>query len=147
MNSPEQIKLAEVFAGFIVGFALSIVVAPLGAIMLIRSNDRTGLAQQLVPPGTNAVALAVVLHFAAVLMLTMIGMVLGMLLLALNDRRPDNGLGSANAVYTLIVAALTAVLVLPALAVTSVRRWCVAGALVFVVAFGWVVPWLAAAES
>ena len=39
--------------------------------------------------------------------------------------RPDNGLDSANAAYTLIVAALTAVLVLPALAVPSVRQWCI----------------------
>ena len=139
--------MTEVFAGFIVGFALSIVVAPLGAIMLIRSNDRTGIAQRMAPPGTNAVALTVVLHFAAVLLLTMIGMILGLLLLALNDRRPDNGLGSANAAYTLIVVALTLVLALPALAMPAVRRACVAGALVFVLAFGWVMPWLAAAGS
>ncbi len=145
MNSLEQIKLAEVFAGFIVGFALSIVVAPLGAIVLIRSNDRTGLAQRIAPPGTNAVALSVVLHFAAMLLLTMIGMLLGLLLLALNDRRPANGLGSANATYTLIVVALAVVLVLPALAVPSIRRWSAGGAMAFAVGFGWVVPWLASA--
>ena len=135
--------MAEVFAGFVIGFALSLAVAPMAAIALIRSNDRTGLAQRIAPPGTNVIALSVVLHFAAFIVLTMIGLLLGMLLAGINGRRPDNGLGSPNAAYTLIVVALTAVLVIPALAVPSLRRYCVAGALLFVVLFGWVMPWLA----
>ena len=135
--------MAEVFAGFLVGFALSIAVAPLGAITLVRSNHRTGLAQRIAPDGTSVVALSVVLHFAAMVVLTMIGMLLGLLLLALNDRRPDNGLGSPNVAYTLTVVALTAAIVMPTLAVAAVRRWCVVGALVFGAAFGWVMPWLA----
>ena len=135
--------MAEVFAGFVIGFALSLAVAPLGAILLIRSNDRTGLAQRVAPPGTNIIALSVVLHFAAMIVLTMIGLLLGMLLAALNDRRPDNGLGSPNAAYTLIVVALTAVLVIPTMAVPSVRRYCVVAALLFALLFGWAAPWLA----
>jgi hypothetical protein len=139
--------VAEVFAGFIIGFALSLAAAPLGAILLIRSNDRTGLAQRIAPPGTNMIGLSVVVHFAAMVVLTMIGLLLGILLVALNDRRPANGLGSPNVAYTLIVVALTAVIVMPTLVVPAVRRWCVVGALVFVVAFGWVMPWLAWAGS
>lgn len=135
--------MAEVLAGFIIGFALSLAVAPIAAIALIRSNERTGLAQRIAPPGTNVIALSVVIHFSAFLVLTAIGMILGMLLAGINGRRPDNGLGSPNAAYTLIVVALTAVLVIPTLAVPSVRRYCVAGALVFAVLFGWVMPWLA----
>lgn len=139
--------MADVFAGFIVGFALSIVAAPLAAIMLIRSNDRTGLAQRIAPPGTNVVALSVVLHFGAMLLLTMIGMILGTLLLALDGRRPEGGLGSANVAYTLIVVALTAVIVVPTLALPAARRWCVAGSVIFALAFGWAMPWVAAAGS
>ena len=135
--------MAEVFAGFVIGFALSLAVTPVAAIALIRSNERTGLAQRIAPPGTNVIALSVVLHFAAFLLLTAIGMILGMLLAGLNGRRPDGGLGSPNAAYTLIVVALTAVLVIPALLVPSLRRYCVAGALLFVALFGWVMPWLA----
>lgn len=135
--------MAEVFAGFIIGFALSLAVAPLGAIALIRSNDRTGFAQRIAPPGTNMIALSVVVHFAAMIMLTMIGMLLGLLLLALNDRRPDNGLASPNIAYTLIVATLTAVVVMPTLVVPAVRRYSVAAALLLVVLFGWALPWLA----
>lgn len=135
--------MAEVFAGFIIGFALSLAVAPMAAIALIRSNDRTGLARRIAPPGTNVIALSVVLHFAAFLLLTAIGMILGMLLAGINGRRPDGGLGSPNVAYTLIVVALTAVLVIPMAVVPAVRRYCVAGALAFVVLFGWVMPWLA----
>ena len=135
--------MVEVFAGVVIGFALSLTVAPIAAIALVRSNDRTGLAQRVAPPGTNVIALSVVLHFAAMILLTMIGLLLGMLLAALNDRRPDNGLGSPNAAYTLIVIALTAVLAIPTLVVPSVRRCSVAGALLFVALFGWALPWLA----
>jgi hypothetical protein len=135
--------VAEVFAGFIIGFALSVAVAPIAAIALIRSNDRTGLAQRIAPPGTNVIALSVVIHFSAFLVLTAIGMILGMLLTGINGRRPEDGLGSPNAAYTLIVVALTAALVIPTLVMPSVRRCAVAGALVFAVLFGWVMPWLA----
>lgn len=135
--------MAEVFAGFIIGFALSLAAAPLGAIALVRSNDRTGLAQRVAPPGTNVIALSVALHFAAFIVLTAIGMILGMLLAGINGRRADGGLGSPNAAYTLSVVALAAVLVVPTLAVPAVRRYSVAGALLFVVLFGWAMPWLA----
>ena len=135
--------MAEVFAGFVIGFALSLAVAPLGAIALIRSNNRTGFAQRIAPPGTNVVALSVVVHFAAMLVLTMVGLLLGLLLAALNNRRPENGLGSPNVAYTLIVVALPAVIVMPTLAVPSIRRPSIIAALVFVAAFGWVMPWVA----
>lgn len=135
--------MAEVFAGFIIGFALSLAVAPLGAIALIRSNDRTGFAQRIAPPGTNVMALSVAVHFAAMLVFTMIGLLLGMLLAGLNGRRPDNGLGSPNVAYTLIVVALTAVIMTPTLVVPAMRRWCLPVALLFVVLFGWALPWLA----
>ncbi|MBI2723683.1 MAG: hypothetical protein HYX50_01340 [Chloroflexi bacterium] len=134
--------MAQVFAGFVVGFGLSLAVAPLGAIALVRSNDRTGFAQRVAPPGTNVIALSVVLHFAAMLMLTAVGIVLGMLLMGLEDRRPAGGLGSPNVMYTAIVLALTAVLFIPAVMLPAVRRPALAGGLLFVGAFGWVMPWL-----
>ena len=66
--------MAEVFSGFVVGYAMALLVAPLGAIMLVRSNQHTGFAQRIAPPGTNVVALSMVLHFAAMLVLTALGM-------------------------------------------------------------------------
>jgi hypothetical protein len=135
--------LAQVFAGFVVGFALSLFVAPAAAIQIVRSNGETGLAQRIAPPGTNVVALTMVLHMGAVLVLTAVGMLLGMLLGGLDERRPDGGLGSPNAAYTLILLASTAVIVIPVLIIPSIRKPAVAGAVLFAVAFGWGMPWLA----
>jgi hypothetical protein len=135
--------VADVFAGFVVGYALALVLSPIGAIALVRSNDRTGFAQRIAPEGTNVVALSVVVHFAAMIVLTAVGLILGMALGGLEDRRPEGGLGSPNLAYTLIVMALTAVMVIPTFAVPSIRRFALIGGVVFVVAFGWGVPWLA----
>ncbi len=81
--------MAEVFAGFVVGYALALVIAPIGAIALVRSNDRSGFAQRVAPPGTSVLALSVVLHVAAIVVLTAIGLVLGMALAGIDDRRPN----------------------------------------------------------
>lgn len=134
--------MAEVLAGFIVGFALSILAAPAGALLLVSSNDRTGFAQRIAPPGTNLVALAMVVHFGAMLVFTAIGIVLGMALAGIEDRRPAGGFGSPTAAYTLLVVALTAVMVIPTL-ILPLRRYALAGGLAFAVLFGWAVPWLA----
>jgi hypothetical protein len=135
--------VAEVFAGFVIGYALAILFAALGALALVRSNDRTGIAQRLAPPGTSVIALSVVIHFAAIIVLTALGLILGMALAGIEARRPEGGLGSPNLVYTLLVLALTAVVVIPSFAVPAVRRLSVAAALVFAASFGWAMPWLA----
>ena len=138
--------MEEVFAGFVVGFAISIVVAPAAAIMLIRSNTETGVAQRIAPPGTNIIALSMFLHFLAFLLLTALGMIMGMALAGIEDRRPASGLGSPNLAYTLLVIALTAVVLIPLLIVPW-RRYAFAMAVLFLVGFGWVTPWLAQAAS
>ena len=135
--------MAEVFAGFVMGYALAIVLAPIVAVALVRSNERTALAQRIAPPGTNVIALSVVLHFFGVLTLTAMGLVLGMALAGIEDRRPAGGLGSPNAAYTSLVLALAAVVVIPTLVLPSVRRYAVAAAVLFAGLFGWAMPWLA----
>lgn len=135
--------MAQVFAGFVVGYAISLLIGPAVAIAIVRSNDRSGVAQRLAPPGTSIIALSVVLHFAAMLMFTALGLVLGMALAGIDQRRSDGGLGSPNVTYTLLVIALTAVLVIPAFAVPVIRRYAFAGAVLFAVLFGWAMPWLA----
>ena len=135
--------MAEVFSGFVVGYALSLIAGPLAAIMIVRSNHRSGVAQRIAPPGTSVIALSMVLHFAAILLLTAFGIVLGIALAGLNERRPDGGIGSPNAIFSIIVVVLTAVMVIPALAVPAVRRYALITSLVFAAAFGWAMPWLA----
>ncbi|TAK62367.1 MAG: hypothetical protein EPO22_07535 [Dehalococcoidia bacterium] len=139
--------MADVFAGFVVGYALALLAAPIGAVALIRSNDRTGLAQRVAPEGTSVVALSVVLHFAAMIVLTALGLILGMALNGIDARRPEGGIGSPNLVYTAMVLALTAVIVIPAMAVPAARRYALAGGVVVAAAFGWAVPWLATLGS
>lgn len=135
--------MAEVLAGFVIGYAISLIVSPLAAWSLVSSNGRSGFAQRIAPPGTNVVALSAVLHFATVLLLTALGMVLGMALTGIEGRRPDGGIGSPNLIYTLIVVALTAVMIIPAIAVPMIRRYALIGGIVFVALFGWAMPWLA----
>lgn len=135
--------MADVFAGFVVGYALALVVTPMAAIALIRNNDRTGLAQRLAPEGTSIVALSVVLHFAAMLVLTALGLILGMALNGIAARRPDGGIGSPNVIYTATVLALAAVTFVPMLALPALRRWALVAGIVFAAVFGWTMPWLA----
>lgn len=135
--------MAEVFSGFVVGYALAIIVGPLGAVMLVRQNRHTGFAQRVAPPGTNIVALSVVIHFAAMLALTALGLVLGMALAGLDARHPENGLGSPNVIYTVMVIAITVIIVAPAVAAPKLRRPVGIVAVTLLVAFGWAVPWLA----
>jgi hypothetical protein len=135
--------VADVFAGFVVGYALALIAAPAGAIALVRSNNRTGFAQRVAPPGTNVVALSVVVHFAAIIVLTALGLVLGMALHGIDARRPADGIGSPNLAYTAMVLALTAVIVIPTLALQAVRRFALVGGVIFAVSFGWAMPWLA----
>ena len=136
--------MAEVFAGFIAGFAFSIIVAPAAAILVVRSSHQTGLAQRVAPGGTNIVALAVVLHILAFFVLTALGMIMGLALAGIEDRRPDSGLGSPNIAYTMIVIALAAALVIPAM-LFRWRAYALAAALLFITIFGWITPWLARA--
>jgi hypothetical protein len=137
--------MAEVFAGFVIGYALALAAAPAGALALVRSNERTGFAQRVAPPGTNVIALSVVLHVAAVLVFTAVGLIFGMMLGGLNDRRAGDGLGSPNFIYTLIVIASAAVITIPLLAVPALRMVAVIVAVAFAVLFGWALPWLAEA--
>ena len=135
--------MAEVFAGFVVGYALAVALTPVAAIALARASDRASFAGRVAPPGTSIIALSVVLHVAGMLALTAIGLVLGMALGGIEDRRPAGGMGSPNIAYTLIVVALTAVIFIPALALPALRRYTFAAAWLFAASFGWALPWLA----
>ena len=112
--------------------------------MFVRSSGHTGFAQRFAPDGTNIVALAMVSHFLAFLVLTALGMILGLALHGMEQRRPDSGLGSPNLAYTLLVLALAAAVVIPML-LAPWRRFALAAAVAGVVLFGWAAPWLAQA--
>ena len=135
--------MAEAFAGFVVGYALAVALTPVAAIALARASDGATFAGRVAPPGTSIIALSVVLHFAGMLALTAIGLVLGMALAGIEDRRPAGGIGSPNVVYTVLVVALTAVIFIPTLALPPLRRYSLGVAALFAASFGWALPWLA----
>lgn len=137
--------MEQAFAGFVCGFALSLIYAPIAALALVAWAGQSAAARRVAPERTNFVALTVVLHLIAVLLLTALGMLLGLVLIALNDRRPDAGLGSPNAAFTLFICGLAVVAAAPLLVIAPLRRYVLPCALIFAAVFGWAMPWLAEA--
>jgi hypothetical protein len=135
--------VAEVFAGFVVGYALALLATPFAALALIRARVRSATLARVVPEGTSLVALSVILHGFAFLAFTALGMVLGLVLMGLEDRSPDAGLGSPNQSFTAFILIVTGIAFLPPLAVLPRARLpLLASAVVFAAAFGWTMPYL-----
>jgi hypothetical protein len=134
--------VAEVFAGFVAGFIVSLVVAPLGAMGLLTMRARSPLLAAMLPTGVPAVSVTMLVHFALFFFCTGIGLILGMVLLAMEGA--GRGLGSPNAAYTLFVfGVLLAVFAPFALLIAPARRYVVGSAVIALVVFGWLLPYMA----
>jgi hypothetical protein len=82
------------------------------------------------------------LHGMLTFALTLLGLILGLVLLAMKDA--DGGLGSLNWPFTLFVAALTLAGVAPVFAIFWPFRVAIAAyTVLFVAVFGWLMPYLA----
>ncbi len=135
--------MAEVMAGFVCGYALALIATPVAAIAMVRARVRSATVEQVVPSGTPIVAVAVLIHTFAFIVLTAVGLLLGLLLFGLEDGRSANGLGSPNWLFTAIILAMTAIAFIPPAAL--VQRWrtpLLVSALLFAVCFGWAMPYL-----
>jgi hypothetical protein len=133
--------VAEVFGGFISGYIMALLTTLPVAVGIFRLRARSDSLASLVPQ-TSVVQFSVVLHGALFLFWTLIGLVLGLVLLAMKDS--GGALGSANAPFTLFVAALTLAVIAPIFAIfASARRYILVSALVVLLIFGWLMPWLA----
>ena len=136
--------MSEVFAGFICGYGLALVSAPLLAFALLRLRPRLPLLARAVPEQVPVVALTVVLFSFTFLVWTGLGIVLGLILMAFEDRMPEGGLGSPSLGFTLLIIFTTAVAFTPvAVMLRSRRRYVIASAVVFLGVFGWLMPYLA----
>ena len=136
--------MREAMAGFLVGYALSFATAPLLALAVVRMRLRWPVLARAVPEQVPLVALAVVLYWFAFMLWSAVGVFLGLLLRALEDRAPEGGLGSPNLVFTALVLAWSiAVFSPPLVLLRAARRQVLAMAVVFVGAFGWLMPHLA----
>ena len=134
--------MAEVFAGFVAGFALSLITTPILAMALLSLRAENGTISRLWPPEANLVAVSMVIHGFTAFALTALGIVLGLVLLGMSGAA--GGAGSLNAPYTLFVAALVLAVFAPLVAVVQpLRRQLIAYAVVTLAVFGWLTPYLA----
>ncbi|MFQ6020269.1 MAG: hypothetical protein ACE5KW_05890 [Dehalococcoidia bacterium] len=138
--------MAEVFSGFVMGYAVSLVFTAFAAAMVVNARSRLPALARAIAPNISAVMLAVPISLLAFLLWTMVGIVLGLLYRGALDHLPGAGLGSPNWPFTLGLILLT----LSALAVVlyAWRRlpWPVlAMAAVFLGLFGWAMPYMAKA--
>ena len=136
--------MAEVFAGFICGFAYSIIVTPPFALWVLAVRDKIAFVRNAVPKGLNVFLISVPVSSFFFLVWTAMGLVFGMLLLAAEDAHPGGALGSQNILYTGIVAIFAFIVFFPFFVlVRPARRLALFMAVLFVAMFGWLAPFLA----
>jgi hypothetical protein len=138
--------MAEVFAGFVCGYAVALIFTPLVALMIVSARSRISYLAKAIAPNISAVALTVPISLVGFLIWTAIGMVLGLLYRGAEQNIPEGGLGSPNLLYTALVLSFGVSALM--LIVLALRRlpWQVAViGVAFVGGFGWVMPYLARA--
>jgi hypothetical protein len=136
--------VSEVLAGFVCGYVLALISAPLVAFLMLRLRPRMPALARAVPEQVPVVALTVVLFGFTFLFWTGLGIVLGLILMGLEDRVPEGGLGSPSLAFTLLIIFCSAAAFTPAaVLMRSGRRYVIASAVVFLGVFGWLMPYLA----
>lgn len=134
--------MAEVFAGFLCGYTVALFLTPVVAVLLMRWRAGGGLIARLIPAQTSTLGIGVLLHGALFLFWTCAGIVLGLLLLLMEGG--GEALGSLNAPFTLFVAGLVLAFSAPVIIVLPRLRVATAvAAIVTLVAFGWLMPYMA----
>jgi hypothetical protein len=134
--------MAEVFAGFLGGYAMAVLSTPLLSVLLLRLRAESPALERVLPVGVSAVGVSVLLHGALTMVWTALGLVLGMILLAMEGA--GGALGSLNWPFTLFAAGLFLGLGAPLFALLVPLRRLIALTLVAaVLVFGWVMPYLA----
>jgi hypothetical protein len=138
--------MAEVFAGFVCGYAVALVFTPLVALMIVNARSRIPYLAKAIAPNISAVALTVPISLVGFLIWTAIGMVLGLLYRGAEQNVPEGGLGSPNVLYTALVLSFgVSALMLIALALRRLPWQVAVMGVAFVGGFGWAMPYLARA--
>jgi hypothetical protein len=136
--------MAEVFAGFVCGFGLSIIATPPFAIWIVNARDEIPFIRNAIPKGMPITLLSVPIASFFFLVWTGLGLVFGMVLFSAIHSQPHGGLGSPNLLYTVIVLITAFVIFLPFFVVArSARRFCLFLVVSYVALFGWATPILA----
>ncbi len=136
--------MAEVFAGFVVGYAFSLLFSAVAAVMVIEARGEVPYLSKAIASNISAVQLAVPISLIAFLAWTLAGLFLGALYRAARLNLAGGGLGSPNWPFTLAVV-LGAITFLAVVYYAWRRvRWPVAMmAMAFAAMFGWGMPHLA----
>jgi len=138
--------MAEVFAGFVCGYAVALLFTPLVALTIVNARSRIPYLAKAIAPNISAVALTVPISLFAFLIWTAIGMVLGLLYRGAEQNIPQGGLGSPNLLYTALVLSFGgSALMLIALALRRLPWQVLVIGVAFVGGFGWAMPYLARA--
>ena len=134
--------MSQVFAGFVAGYGLALITTPILAYIMVRLRAGSPFLTRMFPREAPMVAVALLFHGALTFALTGLGIVFGLVLLAMKDA--DGALGTPNWPFALFVAALTLAGIAPIFALfRPFRRAILAYSLLFVAVFGWLMPYLA----
>jgi hypothetical protein len=137
--------LQALLAGLITGMAVALATTAIALIAIAR-NPRWREQPLSLPIPLPAAGVIVV--NAMVLGWTVGGLVLGAIFLGIEDRRPSAGLGSANLVFTAVVAGGIVTLLAAGAYVRGRVTWPVLStAGVAALAFGWLLPLLATIDT
>src|SRR5438067_6600706 len=114
--------MAEVFAGFLCGYVSALVLTPILALSLLKMRATSELANRLLPPGTSAVGLMVILHTGMAMFWTAAGLLLGLVLKAMNSGHRVEFLLTRNLAFTFFVAGLVLAAIAPVVLLSSRHR-------------------------
>ncbi len=136
--------MAELFSGFVVGYAFSLLFTAVAAVMVIEARSEVPYLSKAIAPNINAVQLAVPISLLSFLGWTLVGLALGAVYRAARLNLAGGGLGSPNWPFTLgILLATVAFLAVVYYAWRRVRLPVLLTAVVFAGMFGWGMPHLA----
>lgn len=134
--------MAEVFAGFVSGYLVALISTPLLAMLLLRLRASDGFLARLLPEGVGAVSLGMILHGGLFIYWTGLGMVLGLVLMAMPDGQ--GGFGSLSLPFTLMVFSLVVGFFAPVIIVMRpARLFAGVCAVSVLLIFGWLMPHMA----
>ncbi len=136
--------MEEVFSGFVVGYAFSLLFTAVAAMMIIEARSDVPYLAKAIAPNISAIQLAVPISLLAFLWWTLAGLLLGLLYRAARLNLAGGGLGSPNWPFTLaVLLAAIAFLGVVYYAWRRVRRSVFLTTAAFAGMFGWGMPHLA----
>ena len=136
--------MAEALAGFVVGYAFSLLFTGVTAMMVIDARSRVPFLSRAIAPNINAVQLAVPISLMAFVAWTLVGLLLGLTYRAARLNLAGGGLGSPNWPFTLGVLVVTVAFLAVVYYAWRRLHWPVLlSAAAFAGMFGWAMPHLA----